>query len=296
MSRLFQFIGCVLGTASVMAESPATISKGNGNAWKLHNEVVSLDVAFKDGRLALAYLTNLQAKVDYLAGQPPAPLFSHGIDGGLVTADDGGWILAGATVSDIECYGQKWGKRLEISLSRSQPVAILTRQVFEIYNGRAALRYSSWVKNLTDHELTIQTSDVLSLNLPDIPHTLYAIDGVLNWQESKGGLTNGGRNALVRYDTGGGWFIIPENNWATCLEPGRAKAHSKDKLLGIFAWDGAKTVRVATNPKAVQLVLFPKEEVEYFAVNLGVFTGDAMDGRMAVAEHYPADLRQPNYH
>ena len=70
VSRLFQFIGCVLGTASVMAESPATISKGNGNAWKLHNEVVSLDVAFKDGRLALAYLTNLQAKVDYLAGQP----------------------------------------------------------------------------------------------------------------------------------------------------------------------------------------------------------------------------------
>lgn len=286
VSRLFQFISFVLGTASVMAESPATISKGNGNAWKLHNEVVSLDVAFKDGRLALAYLTNLQAKVDYLAGQPPAPLFSHGIDGGWVTADDGGWTLAGATVSDIECYGQKWGQRLEISLSRSQPVAILTRQVFEIYNGRAALRYSSWVKNLTDHELTIQTSDVLSLNLPDNPHTLYAIDGVLNWQESKGGLTNGGRNALVRYDTGGGWFIIPENNWATCLEPGRAKAHSKDKLLGIFAWDGAKTVRVATNPKAVQLVLFPQEEVEYFAVNLGVFTGDAMDGRMAVAEHF----------
>jgi len=115
------------------------------------------------------------------------------------------------------------------SLTRSQPLAILTRQVLEIHDGRAALRYSSWVKNPTDHKVTIQASDVPSLNLPDKPHTLYAIEGVLNWTASKGGLTNGGRNALVRYDTGDGWFMIPENNWATCLEPGGTKAHSKDK-------------------------------------------------------------------
>jgi hypothetical protein len=280
LSLLFTFAG------ALAAEQPAAISKTAGNSWKLYNEVVSLAVEFNDGRLALRSLANLQAKVDDLTGQPSVPLFSHVIDGGVVTADDGGWSLAGASVADIECYGKKWGKRLEISLTRSQPVAILTRQVFEIHDGLAALRYSSWVKNLTDHKARIQTSDVLSLNLPDSPHTLYAIEGVLNWTASKGGLTNGGRNALVRYDTGDGWFMIPENNWATCLEPGGGKAHSKDKLLGLFVWDGAKTVRVATNPKAVQLVLFPQEEVEYFAANLGVFTGDVMDGRMAVAEHF----------
>ena len=280
LSLLFTF-----GDA-LAAEQPAAISKTAGNSWKLYNEVVSLTIEFKDGRLAFRSLTNQQAKVDYLAGQASVPLFSHVIDGGVVTADDGGWTLAGTSVSDIECYGKMWGKRLEISLKRSQPVAILTRQVLEIYDGLAAVRYSSWVKNLTDHKVTIQTSDVLSLNLPDKAHTLYAIEGVLNWTATKGGLTNGGRNALVRYDTGDGWFMIPENNWATCLVPGRAQAHSKDKLLGLFVWDGAKTVRVASNPKAVQLVLFPQEEVEYFAVNLGVFTGDAMDGRMAVAEHF----------
>ena len=270
---------------SLAAEKPATISKGWGNVWTLQNDAMKVTLSATRGTLAIDRLVNREAKVDYLAGRPVSPLFAHVVNGVAVSANDGGWTLAGAAVSDIECYGKKWGQRLEIALSRSQPVAILTRQVFEIHNGRAAMRYSSWVKNPTNHKVTIQASDVLSLNLPDSPHTLYAIEGVLNWTASKGGLTNGGRNALVRYETGNGWFVIPENNWATCLEPGGAKAHSKDKLLGLFAWGGAKTVRVATNPKAVQLVLFPREEVEYFAVNVGVFTGDALDGRIAAAEH-----------
>jgi hypothetical protein len=283
---LLHFIVFVSILPSARAERLATVSKGWRDVWTLQNETLEVTLSVTRGSLAIDRLVNREAKVDYLVGRPASPLFSHVINGVPVSANDGGWTLTGATVSDIECFGKKWGKRLEISLTRSQPVAILTRQVFEIYNGLAALRASSWVKNQTEREVTIQASDVLSLNLPDNPHTLYAIEGVLNWQASTNGLSNGGRNALVRYDTGDGWFIIPENNWATCLEPGRAKAHSKDKLLGIFVWDGAKTVRVATNPKAVQLVLFPQEEVEYFAVNLGSFTGDVMDGRMAVAEHF----------
>lgn len=59
-----------------------------------------------------------------------------------------------------------------------------------------------WTLQNDTLEVTIQASDVLSLSLPDNPHTLYAIGGVLNWTASKGGLSNGGRNALVRYDTG----------------------------------------------------------------------------------------------
>ena len=93
------------------------------------------------------------------------------------------------------------------------------------------------------------------------------------------------RQGIVRYDTDDGWFAVPENNWATSLEPGSFKGLKDEKLLRLNIWNGEPGMRVATNPKAVQLVLFPHEEVEYFSVNLGTFKGDDLDGRMAVAEH-----------
>ena len=266
------------------AAEPAVVTQ-HGNAWTLQNAALQTSVSFAAGKLFLTSLSNREAKVDYLKDRQAAPLFSLAIDGHTVTANDGGWTLAQAAVSDIEVYGTQWGKRLELTLTRPQPLAIAVRQVIEIYGGRAGLRVLSFLKNGTDRQVTVRASDVLSLNLPDQPHTMYSIEGVLNWQATAGGLTNGGRNAIVRYAAGDGWYLVPENNWATCLEPGAGKAHSRDKMLGMFAWNGETAVRVATNPKAVQLVLFPREEVEYFAVNLGVFKGDVVDGRMAAAEH-----------
>lgn len=278
-------LAVLCNTGISFAGEPAVIEATFDGGWKLQNEAVTLKVQFNHGKLTLGAFKNRKAGLDYLAGQADLPLFTQVINGSKVAANDGSWTLGKTSISDIELYGKKWGKQLEVTLSRAVPVSLTTRQIFEIYNDSGSVRYSSFVKNETKNKMTISASDVLSLNLPDKPHSLYFIRGVLNWQETKGSLSNGGRNVLVRYESGDGWFVVPENNWATCLEPGKAKAHSKDKLLGIFVWDGDQTVRVATNPKAVQLVLFPQEEVEYFAVNFGVFTGDAIDGRMAAAEH-----------
>ena len=266
------------------AAEPAAVTE-QGKTWTLRNESLQAAVTFSSGNVSLTSFYNREAKVDYLKGRPPGPLFAHVVNGQTTTANDGGWTLADATITDIDYYGIKWGKRLEFTLTRKQPVAFSVRQVFEVYNGRAGMRCLSFLKNATDEKLTVNASDVLSLELPDRAHTLYSIEGIVNWQATNGGLTNGGRNALVRYASGDGWFVVPENNWATCLEPGASKGHSQDKLLGIFAWAGEKGLRVATNPKSVRLVLFPREEVEYFAVNLGVFKGEVLDARMAVAEH-----------
>jgi hypothetical protein len=147
------------------------------------------------------------------------------------------------------------------------------------------MRYGSFVKNGTDKEMKIESSDVLALDLPDKPHRLYFVEGIFKWNNTAGGLKNGGRQGIVRYDSGDGWFTLPENNWATSLETGSYKALKQEKLLGLNIWNGKPGLRVTTNPKAVQLVLFPREEVEYFSANLGVFKGDDVDGRMAVAEH-----------
>jgi hypothetical protein len=276
---LFTFFG-----VSSFADEPATISQ-KGNSWTLQNETLISVVKFTDGKLMLSDLYNREANCDYLKATAPASLFKYIIQGKTLTADDGGWTLVSSKVDEITGYGSEWGKQLEIVLSRTQPVAFSVRQIFEIYKDRGGLRIFSFVRNNSDKNLTISSSDVVNLNLPDRPHTLYYIDGVLDWKSTNNGLTNGGRNGIIQYSSGDGWYILPENNWATSLEPGASKAHSSEKLLGIFIWNSDKTVRVATNPKAVQLTLFTGEELEYFSVNIGLFKGDVADGRMAVAEH-----------
>jgi hypothetical protein len=279
--------GCLV--PATFAEEPASIA-ANGKVWTLQNDSLQTTVSFADGKLRMDSLQNRAAKVDYLQERASAPLFTHQLDGVAVAADDGGWTLDGATTNDIELYGRQWGKRLEITISRTKPVAFSTRQVFEVYNGRAALRYFSFVKNGTDKEVTINASDVFDANLPDRPRRLHFVERYTRWNTSQESLTRGGRNCLVRYDDGHGLFVLLENNWATSLEPGGFKGLPGEKMLHLNAWpQGAKTqgatLSVATNPKAVQLVLFPREEVEYFSVNVGVFQGDALDGRVAVAEH-----------
>lgn len=92
----------------------------------------------------------------FLKDQPAVTSFSHVDNGQIVAANDGGWTLASAGVSDIELY-----------------------------------------------------------------------------RVNEGGLTKGGRNGIVRYNSGDGWFAIPENNWATSLTPGHGTASYNEKLLGL---------------------------------------------------------------
>lgn len=280
-------LGLILaaGAVTVHAADATTVRPISKNRWLLRNEALSLTVAFRDGSLAVESLRHGAGGREALAGGEGPPLFTHRVAGAEVRADDGAWTLTDASVSDLNLYGRDWGKRLEVVMERRQPAPLQTRQVFEIHNSGAGVRYHSWLKNPTGQTVTIEASEVLHLNLPDRPHTLYFIDGIVNWKETRGGLSNGGRNALCRYDDGDGWYVLPENNWATCLEPGPHQGHSSEKLLGIDVWDGCRGARVATNPKAVQLVLFPGEEVEYFAVNFGLFEGDVLDGRLAAAAH-----------
>jgi hypothetical protein len=301
---LASLVFCLPGLTSAAElghAAPARIVQ-DGNAWTLENDVLRAGVAFWQGSIRMTSFYNRQARVEYLESQakgtvpfsatlenrdsPPPPLFQHVLNGSAVRADDGGWTLSAARTSDIRLYGICWGKRLEVTLSRKSPVPFATRQIWEIYNGRAGLRYYSFVKNDTDRELTINASDVTALELPHAAHKLYYVEGILTWKVTDGGLTHGGRNGIVRYDSGDGWFAIPENNWSTSLTPGSYQGQWREKLLWLNIWNGGPAVRVATNPKAVQLVLFPREEVEYFSVDLGVFQGDDWDGRLAVSEHF----------
>lgn len=261
----------------------ATVEEAK-DAWTLSNAALELRLSFKDGSLAFASLKNRAAGVDYLAGRAAMPLFVHTVEGARVAADDGKWKLEKAQVSDIVLFGKTWGRRLELTLSRTEPVAFSVRQVFEMYGDDAGLRLLSFVKNGTDREVTVQSSEILQLNLPDAPHQIHFVDGISRWKTADK-VERGGRNALIEY-AGHGLFVAPENNWSTCLRAGAAQGVASEKMLYVDAFARAQTpLRVWTNPKAVQLTLFPKEEVEYFALDLGVFKGDVQDGRFAAEEH-----------
>lgn len=275
---LFASVAVAPSGPSAIAAQPAEIA-GTDGRWTLRNDVLEATVAFADDNLRLDSLVCRETKVECIAGK--TALSTHVVDGVNRT---GGWKLVDSDVRDIELFGKTWGKRLEVTLTRPE---LTVRHVFELYDGRAGIRYLSRLKNNTDKEVTIHSSEVLNLKLRESARTLHYVEGVATWKHNREALTRGGRNCIVRYDGGYGVFVSPENNWATCLEPGEAKALASEKLMYVSAFaDADAALRVTTNPRAVQLTLFPQEEVEYFSVDFGVFAGDALDGRVAAAEHF----------
>ncbi len=271
--------------ASLPGAHPARITS-SGTKWTLENDALKTVIAFSNGSIDMTSFYNKRASVEYLAAKGNRYLFKHVVEGHELVANDGGWSLAGSSISDISFYKKTWGKQLIVTIARTVPVPIRIRLVFEVYNGRAGLRYYSYIKNNdSSHNMTVSASDILALDLPNKAHTLYYVPNNTLWSSTTGSLADGRRNCLVRYDTGDGWAINPENNFCTSLEAGQFKGNYDHTFLHINAWSSIDDVRVYSDPLAVQLVLFPNEEVEYFSVNLEVFKGDQWDARVAVSEH-----------
>jgi len=266
------------------AQSSVTITQ-NGNNWTLENDVMRTVISFSDGSIDMTSFYNKLVDREYLTGQGERHLFYHKYEGNDIYADDGGWTLESSAISDISLYNINWGKQLEIVISRDVPHKMAIKLIFEIYNGRAGLRYQTFIKNNEGVEKTINVSDIIALNFPNENKTIYYAHGTIAWSNTRDSLASGKYNCITRYDTGDGWILSPENNFATSLEPGGFVGDENHPFLYINAWSGIDNVKVSTDPLAVQLVLFPNEEVEYFSVNLEVFKGDEWDGRMAVSEH-----------
>lgn len=263
----------------------ATITKQK-TTWTLQNDALRSVIVFSNGSVEMTSFYNKLADQEYLTGSGERHLFQYTYDGTNLVANAGGWSLEASAIKDIRVYGQIWGKQLAVEISRKHPENVSIKLVFEIYNGSAGLKYSTFIKNNDGaHEKQISASDIIALNFPNEPHMLYYVPQGITWTNTTGSLAAGKENCLARYETGDGWVISPENNHATSLVPGGFKGDPDNPFLFIDVWNGTPTVKVYSNPKAVQLVLFPKEEVEYFSVNLEVFQGDLWDGRKAVAQH-----------
>ncbi|MFG2350581.1 hypothetical protein [Streptomyces phaeochromogenes] len=294
------FLGAASGAFFAAGAGPTaavsdTIRYGSRN-WTFENDSLRATVTYQNGGIHLTRLLNKRAGSDYLSS--PSLLFAHELDGAdTVRADDGGWRL-GATTRELIAVRTKeksWrvGERVRIALHRTAPRPFRVTLVFEIYDGDAGLRYFTLVRNEdTARELTLTRSTVIDLRLPDEPHTLHYVPN-MKWFSTRGSLSTDpvGRSwpkkALTVYDTGHGWSVSPELNWKTQRGNGN---YPTDYMLppfaGINAWHEQDTVSVDTRPESLQLTLLPGEEFEYLAVNLTVFKGDVVDGKMADELHF----------
>jgi hypothetical protein len=295
--------GSNVAYASEAAVHDAVITRA-GDQWTLENEVLRTVIAFNSGSIEMKSFYNKEASKEYLTGAGDNHLFDYEFDNvNHSKSDDGGWTLGTPTSTDITMKAPDQtsviGKQIKIPVIRTSPQAIQVTLVFEIYNGRAGLRYYTLIKNNNPAaETTITKSDVIALNFDNQPHTIHYVPNMI-WKSTTGALSpfpentsSAGKraelpkNALTVYNTMDGWSLNPELNWKT--EKGNGN-YATDYMLPPFAsinaWYNASNVKIVTNPESLQLVLFPNEEFEYISVNMTVFKGDVIDGKMAVEEH-----------
>ncbi|MFI6090876.1 hypothetical protein [Streptomyces sp. NPDC051218] len=284
--------GTGTGTAATVSDSIARRARH----WTFENDSLKATVTYERGGIQLSRLRNKPAARDYLSG--PSLLFAHEFDDGdTVRADDGGWSLGAASreLITVRTKEKSWrvGERIRIPLRRATPRRFAVTLVFEIYDGEAGLRYYTLVRNEdAARVLTLTRSTILDLRLPDEPHTLHYVPN-MKWFSTRGSLStepvgkSWPKKALTVYDSGDGWSVSPELNWKTQRGNGN---HETDYMLppfaGINAWHEQASVSVDTHPESLHLTLFPQEEFEYLAVNLTVFKGDVVDGKMADELHF----------
>lgn len=254
----------------------------NDNAFYLENEKMRLCLSFEEGALNLSSFYNKEKGVDYLDGTESNSLFAMETSVGNFNSLDGSWNLSDYKVEDIVFANKTFGKKLELVLDNTQYQFSVTT-VFEIYDKRGGLRYFCSFKNGMAENLLIKKSDVLNLKMPS-QGRLYYVSNSNVWSEATDKIENAKMNCISCYDDHG-WSLTMENNFATSLEEGGFKGDETQPFLFLNAFNGDDNVRVSTNPVAVQLSVFPNEEVEYFSVDMTVFKGDIIDAKMSIQEH-----------
>jgi hypothetical protein len=279
-----------------ITHSSASIQR-NSNVYTLENNLLKAEVSFGSGSLTLSRLYNKLTGNDYLTS--PSRLFFYKYAGSEISSNDGGWSAADGQFETIWFQNNVFGQRVTIPLSRTSPSNVTINCVFEIFNDNGGLRYQNIIRNNESVEKKIENSDIIDLNLKTDAHTLNYIPQItdanhnLRWESSTGSLApNVAFNCICAYNCGEGWTLQPEMNIKTDL-PVSSRTYPDNRLpfAKINAWDGISTVRVSTNTSALQLVLLPGEQYEYIAVDMTVFKGDFLDGRMAVQNHLSKAFR-----
>ena len=298
----------------ISAFAAQSIITSDGEAWTLENDALRMKLTFQTAEgISLTELYNKAA--DCTLARTGSLLFTY--TGRLLArsqeyptstftfrASDADWKLAGSEVTDIVLSeaidSVHLGKQLDVVLQREE---MQVRLCFRIFDGTSGLYYQTFLKNLTStHDIVIENSEVIRLDFPNQAHHLhYFEEGA--WKSTRGSIEepatgNRGKGVarcfICLYDQGYGWYLALETNWKTQYGPevrGSRESPSYEYMLRPVAvqtaWNTSnrRYVTVKTCPESLQLMLRPGEEFAYIGVNLTTFSGDIVDGKMAVEEH-----------
>ncbi len=253
------------------------------NTFYLENEKMKVSFVFESGSLKFTSLYNKGKSIEYLNADDPNVLFDLKTSIGNFNSLDGSWSLSSSETSDITFNDKIFGKKLELVLNNAnQNFSVKT--VFELYGEEGGLRYYCHLKNESPENILITQSDILNLVLPDSEKRLHYVSSSNLWSETSDKIENAKMNCIAHY-ADHGWSISLENNFATSLEEGGFKGDETQPFLFLNVFNGDHKMKVSTNPVAIQLNLLPYEEVEYFSVNITLFSGDVIDAKMAIQEH-----------
>lgn len=276
-------------------------TQDGATTWTMANDAIKAVVEMKDGSIDMTSFFGKAANKEYLTGTGERSLFTYNLKEakGTLSAKSGKWTLKDATIKDIKSNDTTFGQELLVVLTSDNVTPVQVTLSFQMYKGSAGLRYQCYIKNNSDSNMTISSSDVLKLNFENKGHKAYYVPN-MKWTSTIGSLNNV-RNCVMVYDSGDGWCMVPELNWKTNVEAtsetgdGFASDSSNPPFGGIYAWTGNDpSVRFSSNPSSLQLVLFPKEEMPYLAVNLTAFKGDSLDGRAAIEDHFTQRYKYTN--
>lgn len=304
---------------SIAAENKAQITPSiqeGASTWILENDILSAQIELNSsGQLLFTSLFNKIAKTECLTGRGTSSLFHYKgrsiadkklKEGNLTSytfeyyAEMKGWTLTNSSIEDIlmttSSGKEDLGKRLSIVIQNEDLEVTVCA---EIYAGKSGLRIQNYLKNLTNsHRLIFEESTVLRFNFPNLPHHLHFSCNT-KWESTTGSieeapLYNKGKKVakvlLNKYSDNTGWYLAPEVNWRTLYGPETPSStyeYMHRAFAGATAWSSKSPeyVQVITHPESFQLILFPQEKFEYIAVNISLFCGDMVDGKMAVEEH-----------
>lgn len=319
--------GCLLlwQLMTLSAENRAVISyteNAGAKSWSMENDVMKFEFSHSaTGAIISNSFYNKEAAVEYLRSSG-SQLFNYSgqfiattettslnsIDLFTYRSADTNWSYIQHDISDIKLSSaipQLIGKKLQVVFEKTD---IRLTLVFEMFDGKSGLRYQTLIKNKrNDARMVIEKSDVISFNIQNKPHNLHYVTNI-NWLSTnavveEAPINNKGKDVakclLNLYSTNDGWYIAPEVNWKTQYGPeiptDQGYEYMHRSYAGATAWAaGSSFIKVVTSPEAFQLILFPGEEFEYIPVNMTVFKGDIVDGKMAVEEHLRKRFRFNN--
>lgn len=316
----------LLQLPDVSAENRAAISyseSAGAKSWTLENDVMRFEVIHSaTGAIIPNSFYNKEAAVEYLRVSGGSQLFNYTgqfvpateteslntVDLFAYKSTDTNWTYKEHTINDMlmsSVLPVLIGKKLSVVFEKTD---IQLTLVFELFDGRSGLRYQTFIKNKrTDARMIIERSDVISFNIQNKPHNLHYVTNI-NWLSTVASVDEAPINLkgkevakclLNLFNTNDGWYVAPEVNWKTQYGPeiptDQGYEYMHRSYAGATAWAGGSSfVKVITSPEAFQLVLFPGEEFEYIPVNITVFQGDIVDGKMAVEEHLRKRFRFNN--